>query len=224
MLAASGSRAPEVVSAALVAAPWCAVVLLAEQPLSVTEAAVLLPILPHATMILQGGLDVDPARIVAALRLRQAPAAAEVCDYLRLRRLPRALIAAVEDAIASRESESESESEKVASGPHRSSINRRLAEFGPLRVRSWRALLRLLQLETPISVSAEQAAWDAGTDPRTLRLRAEEFFGVGARPALDTPGWEWKLEAALRRHGYVAWPSPTRRSSAGLAMPVVVEA
>jgi hypothetical protein len=213
------------VSAALTEAPWCAVVLLAEQPLSVTEAAMLLPILPRTALILHGGLDLDPTRILAALRLRQVPAAAEVCDYLRLRRLPRALIAAVEDALAAREGEGEDEDEdedgKIAAAPHRSTINRRLAEFGPLRARSWRALLRLLQFEAPVSLSGEQAAWDAGLDPRTLRARAEEFVGIGPLPALDTPGWEWKLEAALRRHGYVAWPSRTRRSSSAMRMPVV---
>ncbi len=219
--ATSGSRTPELVSAALAAAPWCAVLLLAEQPLSPAEAGALLPLLPDSTLFLQGGLDLDPTRIIAALRLRAAPAASDLCAYLRLRRLPGELITAVEDALAGRESEIESE--QAASDPNRSTINRRLAEYGPLRARSWRALLRVLQFTTHVTAPAQQGAVDEEFDSRTFRARSQDLVGLAPRPALGTPGWEWKLEAALRRHRYVTWPGATRRSSAALAAPVLVE-
>lgn len=227
VLAAPASRVPELVSQALTASPWCAVVLLTEEFLSAPDVMALMPILPRTTIVLAGGIGVDPTTLHAALQLRGTPDAAEVSGYLRLRQLPRALIGAVEDALAS----PESESEKVASGPHRSSINRRLAAFGRLRAADWRALFRIIQAtgrsplhEATTSISTERAALATGTDPRTLRAKTKELLGVRARPALDTPGWEWKVEAALRRHGYLPWPSPTRRSSAGHAMPVFLEA
>lgn len=210
--AAPASRAPEVASAALAAAPWCAVVLLAEQPLSSTEAGALLPVLPDTTTILQGGLDVDPAQILAALRLRKPPTAADMGDYLRLRGLSRDLVAAVEDALAPQ-----------PASAHRSILNRRLGEFGPLRARSWRALLRVLQFTTHVTGSVEQAAGEDGCDSRTFRARSQDLVGLSPRRTLETPGWEWKLEAALRRHGYIPWPTSTRRRSAAFTAPVFLE-
>ena len=73
VLATPGSRAPDLVAAAVTAAPWCAVVLLAEQALSATETAALLPVLPRTTTTLSGGLDIDPLCILAALRQRKVP-------------------------------------------------------------------------------------------------------------------------------------------------------
>lgn len=219
---APASRNPELVSQALTVAPWCAVVLLAEQPLSALDAAALLAILPRTTIVLAAGIAVDPAKLHAALQVRRTPDSTEVSDYLRLRQLPRALIAAVEDALGS--PESKCPSGNGPSGPHRSSINRRLAAFGPLRSADWRALFRIVEIEAPVSISTERAALEAGTDPRTLRAKTKELLGVSARPALDTPGWEWKVEAALRRHSYLPWPSLTRRGSAGRAMPCWMEA
>lgn len=215
--AAPAARVPELVCEALAAAPWCAVVLLTEQALSGTEVASLLRILPSIIVSVDGGLQAEPASITTQLRLRGAPSREELVGYLRRRGLTRGLIAAIEDALATRENQ------KVVRSPHPSSINRRLAAFGPLRAADWRALVGLLQFEAPASISAERAALEAGADPRTLRARTEELLGVSAHPALDTPGWEWKVEAALRRHGYVPWPAPTRRGSAGCAVPMLME-
>lgn len=67
----------------------------------------------------------------------------------------------------------------------------------------------------------EQQAWSTGADPRTLRGWSTELLGVDARAVLETPGWEWKLEAMLRRFGYVTWPGASRRASGAVRQPAL---
>lgn len=51
--------------------------------------------------------------------------------------------------------------------------------------------------------SLERKAAHAGIDQRTLRRWLERLPGVSVAQATLTPGWEWILEAALRRFGYI---------------------
>ncbi|MBK6423156.1 MAG: hypothetical protein IPI92_15935 [Gemmatimonadetes bacterium] len=51
-----------------------------------------------------------------------------------------------------------------------------------------------------------------------------ELCGIDLAVAASCPGWEWKVEAMLRRHGLVAWEAPTRRRSGVLEQPVLATA
>jgi hypothetical protein len=205
VLAGPAVGAPSTVAEAVAAAPWCAVVLLS-RPLPIPpEARVLLSVLPETAPILSGDLTTPPAQIAAAIRQRPVPAATSLLAYLRRRRLAGELVVAVEEALAGGPASTQG-----------SRLNRRLSRFGPLRARSWRALLQILQFTS-------QPTEEAGVDSRTFRARSQDLVGLSPRWVLDTPGWEWKLEAALRRHGYVPWPSVTRRSSAKFTAPVLRE-
>ncbi|MDX2121683.1 MAG: hypothetical protein SF070_11590 [Gemmatimonadota bacterium] len=84
----------------------------------------------------------------------------------------------------------------------RSSRDRLLREFGPYTARDWRALHRLLIGTERAPTALERLAHSLGLDPRTLRTDAHSFLGELSAHATEWPGWERKLEAALRVGGY----------------------
>lgn len=100
----------------------------------------------------------------------------------------------------------------------RSSRDRLLREFGPYTARDWRALHRLLIGTEREPTALERLAHSLGLDPRTLRADAQYFLGDLAGQATRWPGWEWKLEAALRVGGYPQ-ASPPRQRPATPARP-----
>lgn len=199
LLAGPAGRTPAAVASAICAAPWCAVVVLRDG----TDPGNLLPLLPRTPPVLDGNLGISPGEIIAALERRPVPGATDLLDYLLLRGLASELVAAVHEALSPPRDAAE-----------RGSLNRRLADYGPMRARSWRALLQILQFTS-------RPAEDSGADSRTFRARSQDLVGLAPRRVLETPGWEWKLEATLRRHDYIPWPAPTRRSSAAFTAPVL---
>jgi hypothetical protein len=74
-------------------------------------------------------------------------------------------------------------------------------------VRDWRGLARLVQiLTTPVLPghgSLEIAALTAGVDPRSLRRWLRLTTEMSWVEAVARTGWEWVVEMALRRFGYV---------------------
>lgn len=89
----------------------------------------------------------------------------------------------------------------------RRTLTRRVRELGPLAVRDWRGLARIAQILAARSLRAgtalETAAFEAGVDPRTLRRWLQLATDRSWREASEMAGWEWVLETALRRWGYV---------------------
>ena len=215
------ARAPALVGEALQAAPWCAVVLLVRGSLVAGEFATLHRELPAGAAVVRGDFESSGPVLADAVRNRGAPSMAELLGYLDRRRLSRALIGAVDDALCL--SDSDSDHPKPAS--QRRATNRRLAEFGPLRVGHWRRLARLLALtEVTSAAGLDQRAWEAGLDPRSARAWAVELCGIELAAAATCPGWEWKVEGTLRRHGYLPWASATRRLSGVLERPMLATA
>jgi len=86
-------------------------------------------------------------------------------------------------------------------------LTRRVRALGPLEVRDWRGLARLAQiLTTPVHAghgSLEFAALTAGVDPRSLRRWLRLAAEMAWVEAVARAGWEWVIEMALRRFGYV---------------------
>lgn len=86
-------------------------------------------------------------------------------------------------------------------------LTRRVRSLGSLEVRDWRGLARLVQILTapaiPGHVSLEIAALTAGVDPRSLRRWLRLATDMTWMEVVARTGWEWVIEMALRRFGYV---------------------
>ncbi|MEO8635133.1 MAG: hypothetical protein ABI587_07640 [Gemmatimonadales bacterium] len=218
----------ELVAATLRAAPWCAVILVARQPLPVTELSRLVRLMPRHVATLVHGEEVNADVVHQAVRGRPKPTRHDATEYLRLRQLDRSLIAAVEDALAlstdtdaDTDTDTDTDTAKMAQPRSPSAINRVLAQHSLLRAREWRALIHLLPILESAAPSMDQLAGNHEHDPRTLRALVSEHIGVDLAVALAHPGWEWKLEAGLRHHRLIHWPRPSRRSSAEQAVPAM---
>jgi hypothetical protein len=86
-------------------------------------------------------------------------------------------------------------------------LTRRVRALGALEVRDWRGLARLAQILTtpalPGHVSLELTALTAGVDPRSLRRWLRLATDMAWVEVMARAGWEWVIEMALRRFGYV---------------------
>lgn len=86
-------------------------------------------------------------------------------------------------------------------------LTRRVRALGPLEVRDWRGLARLVRIVTtavpPDHGSLEAAAFTAGVDPRSLRRWLRLATELSWPEVMARVGWEWILEMVLRRYGYV---------------------
>ncbi len=90
----------------------------------------------------------------------------------------------------------------------RSTLARRLRDFGSFTPHDWRALHRLILATGRAPSPMERLAHVLGLDPRTLRTAAQQFLGDLTPHVTRWPGWEWKLEAALRQGGYPLRSTP----------------
>lgn len=218
----SGRVASEAIWRARLSAPWCAWMAVAQTPLPPQTLAALLPALPRNTVVLlrPSGLTLC-GDLVTALRSRAPPSQDSILGYLTRRGLDPDFVAAVARLFARAGSPARGAWRRGASP---TALNRRLARHGAIRVNDFRQLLPLFAFcERLEPVGFEQRAWECGRDPRTIRHRLRSLFGVDAQVALSTPGWEWKLEALLRRHSYLPWATSSRRTSGHHRRPVLAE-
>lgn len=87
-------------------------------------------------------------------------------------------------------------------------LRERLSRFGSLSPRAWRAVGTLCRVASAARGDPMTAiAWRAGVEVRTLRLWARWYLGTSLAEYRQRVGWEWVLEAALRKAGYVEGPS-----------------
>jgi len=87
----------------------------------------------------------------------------------------------------------------------------RLRRLGPLTVRCWRTIGTLCRLAARMqNVPVETLAHQSGVEARTLRAWTESYLDAKLRTFRSRIGWEWVLEAALRRAGIVAVEAPAR--------------
>jgi hypothetical protein len=101
-------------------------------------------------------------------------------------------------------------------------LTRRVRALGPLEVRDWRGLTRLARIVTtalpPDHTSLEAAAFNAGVDPRSLRRWLRLATELSWPEVLARAGWEWILEMALRRFGYVEMGLSRRVAGGGYVL------
>jgi hypothetical protein len=136
-------------------------------------------------------------RAVAAVRRRPVPRSTTIAQWIE-RRLRNPGVGGVLAACFGDEGDNQR--------PPRT-LTRRVRELGPLEVRDWRGLARIAQILAARSFRAggslETAAFEAEVDPRTLRRWLQLVTNRSWVEASGMVGWEWVLETALRRWGYV---------------------
>jgi hypothetical protein len=101
-------------------------------------------------------------------------------------------------------------------------LTRRVRALGPLEVRDWRGLARLVRIVTTAlaadHASLEAAAFSAGVDPRSLRRWLRLATELSWPEVMSRTGWEWILEMALRRAGYVDFGLSRRVAGGGFVL------
>ncbi len=183
--------------------PWCPVVLVADRPTLGRELLnLVLLTLPRNPAIFPAttARAHPPELLRAAIRSRSPVTPDEVVDFLARRGLGRSLQGTVALALGE---ERDDLNEQLLESPARSVGDCRLGQLGPS---DWRAVITLLHATERMMASLEAMAWEYGMDPRTFEDRARRYLGLGPADAARIPGWEWKLEAVLRRFGYVHDP------------------
>lgn len=206
---ATGPGALEAAAGAWQANPWC--------PLVVTlgdSAPIRSPLLvglvglvrqcPWLTAVACAARSEPPVRVI--VQQRPSPNARDIGRYIAMR--IRSLDAERWFTLAccSTASSDLQPTPDVASASA-DTIRRRLREYGPLGPRDWVALaetIAMLHNATASSIrSIGQLAADHHLDPRTVRARLIRLVGSRYEAALARVGWEWVLEAVLRKWGYV---------------------
>jgi len=177
--------------------PWCACCVVLTDPRVEPE---LMAALHHgrrqvARLVLRQGAAPDANAVRAAVRQRQLPNHITLSAYVARRSNASPEVRSALDYCLNTEANGDALS--------RSALSRRLHGFGPLTARDWRAIARVIAVLHHAKGSVEATGWLAGMDPRSLRGQCARYFDASASQALEIPGWEWKLEAALRKAGYV---------------------
>jgi hypothetical protein len=191
----------------LSSAPWCTPVMLMAQRLCRRDVTAILCGLPTYTLTLSEPADSEVDAIRRALRSRPPPTDEEVIEYLHLRRLPQNLTLCVAGVWNLRANTGS----PVKWARTRRRFNRHLASHGPFSVHKWHQLRLILSCPTPApEASFERLARACQVEPRALRRWISSLMALPHATVLKCPGWEWKLEAALRHGGYVVPPGGRR--------------
>ncbi|MBK9066859.1 MAG: hypothetical protein IPL76_08225 [Gemmatimonadetes bacterium] len=140
-----------------------------------------------------------PSAIQCAIRDRTPPTPDTLVRYIRRRTGRSEPVAALLTCF---------ERSDLAPALSDSTVARHLRDFGKYSARDWRALHRLILATSRVATALERLAHLLGLDPRTLRADTHRLLGDLSSHATAWPGWEWKLEAALRRGGYPLRSTP----------------
>ncbi|MEO8635134.1 MAG: hypothetical protein ABI587_07645 [Gemmatimonadales bacterium] len=191
--------------------PWCPVVVrLGKRPAdpTVIEAAMTCPF-PPAYLVDTTLSFLDPELLVGTVKGRRWPTPAETASYI-LRRT--GWSGAIATALAHCVELSDAMSKKDV---HRSTTWRRLEKAGPLTPRDWMAVGLLVQSSRDAQCSLEEMALAVGWETSTLRARARTLVGPAFEKRRQLVGWEWILEAVLRKSRYVKgeYPMPTEQQN-----------
>jgi hypothetical protein len=186
--------------------PWCPILAVVPPRLHIDSRVLeafeprpgaLVPIVSHWI-----NLEADPSPLRRAVIGRALPTSSMLAEYVRHRTGRRDLGHSLEVCLASGLM-----SDGAVRGYHRSTLGRHLRDFGPLKPRDWIAIGHVVQtlylglLQGARTV--EGAALRVGVDPRTLRRRLHRYCACDYGQSRVRLGWEWILEAALRRFGYI---------------------
>ncbi len=186
-----GMPAVEAAVAVRSRAPWCPIaVVVPPQPSRLAEAALgQLP--PHLVPVGGGGdQGLDPEAIRLATERRPAPGPTELARYAAVRIGASGVARVLETCFQL----DDPHSERVRPVPP-STISRRLRASGPLTCHDWRNLARIID-------------WHGRMDnePAALTVWLQRYLDLTVAAMKQRVGWEWIIEAGLRRWGYVQDP------------------
>jgi len=200
------------------AEPWCPIVLITRSPtLSHTITAIIDQFhLAPAMLSLPGEVNLlSPEPILLAVGNRPHPTPEELARYVVVRTERPDLYDTLVECFARG-----IDTEESRDGVSRSTLSRRLSRFGPLKARDWGAMVRTLNVllsEGRLGTLSKTHA----IDPRTVQAHIHHYTDLTFAKARERPGWEWVVEAALRKARYVAGgaepsvDSDVRRSAQG---------
>jgi hypothetical protein len=187
--------------------PWCPIAVVVPPRLHL-DPGVLEAFEPHPGALaplvaVWTSIEADPDQLRSAIIRRPLPSGSTMAGYVR-RRTDRPDASASLEICFTSGLQHQTASQVVP----RSTLGRHLRSFGPLKPHDWVAVGYLVQtLWAAASQGArtvERAALRIRVDPRTLRTRLQRYCGCGYPQARTCHGWEWIVEGALRRSGYVA--------------------
>jgi hypothetical protein len=188
--------------------PWCPVVLVSRSTgLDHTVKAVIdqLGMVP-AILTLPGEANLlAPDTILTAVNAREKPTSDRLAGYV-VSRTERPEVRLPLEECFRRGMSDESELESYS----RSTLGRRLGRFGPLKPHDWTGLARALSLMLDSGApgglprgALVRLSQAYSIDPRTVQAHIHRFTGLTFEQARERPGWEWVIEAGLRRAGYL---------------------
>jgi hypothetical protein len=132
-----------------------------------------------------------PEAVLAAVRRRPSPGSALLARWLGVRVRNRELVAA-----AAHQFETALEGVPAETWASPSTFSRLFGRYGPYTARDWRALARLC-------LGTSQGLLAARLRSRRASRYARRYLGVSLDAMTSWAGWEWVMEAALRRGGYL---------------------
>ncbi len=200
------------------AEPWCPVVLLTRSTRldRASEAVIGQFDLAPAVLTMPSSANLlDPEPILLAVRRRQCPTPERMAQYVTQRVDRQDLTDTLRECFRRGLDDNHD-------GPSlsRSTLSRRLLDFEPLKAHDWSCMARTLAvlLEPDCHLGSSSRLHDI--DPRTVRSHVRIYTGLDFGEVLEQPGWEWVVEAALQRWGYVpeartTAPARRRRVSGG---------
>jgi hypothetical protein len=208
----AGRQPYESLSSLALTAPWCPTCALVPTRLPFRKLIEVLESLPRSCLKLPielGDTQPQPRWLLAEVTRRPAPTPAQIAEYIA-RRVSCSWLFPTFAACLQRGADS---------GASRSYLSRKLKNRPPFTARDWAAVGQLVSVLQSTRWPAGRLAREHGLDPRTLRAWVARYLGLPWNTAQQLVGWEWIVEAALRRGKYV----PDRLSEAP-AKPMALEA
>ena len=204
------------------AEPWCPVVLLTRSSHMAPESEAVIGQFDMTPAVLDAAGTanlLDPESILLAVRDRPHPTPERLAQYVTHRVDRRELADTLEECFRRGW-----DSNDDAPGMSRSTLSRRLLDFEPLKARDWTGMGRTLAvLLEPYGVLGQSSRLH-DIDPRTVRSHLKLYTGFDFGEVRKRPGWEWVVESALQRWGYVSQacgtaPAKRQRVSGGQRLP-----
>lgn len=202
----------------IVAEPWCPVVFLTSPSrLARTSEAVVEQFdMSPAVITMTGSANVlDPEPILLAVRRRPCPTPERLARYVTGRVGRQDLTDTLRECFRRGMDDNDG-----GPGLSRSTLSRRLLDFEPLKAHDWSDMARTLAVLLEPDDKLRPSSQLHDIDPRTVRSRIKLYTGLNFGEVHEQPGWEWVVEAALQRWGYVpeartTAPARRRRVSGG---------
>jgi hypothetical protein len=185
-------------------APWCIPCLAITDATAAPDVLAAIHGLPGQPVFIREPPNPEllPTLALAAVRRRTPPAGRLLADYVA-RRIGWPALRSTLESLLSAAAEEPATSEV----PVRT-LRDRLRRLGPLTPRCWRTIGTLSRIAATASGSGvDTLAWRAGVCPRSLRTWSRRYLGLSLREFRVNAGWEWVVEAALRKAGYVEAPA-----------------